>query len=956
MTRHLVTIALSAFFTWLLVSGSCNPVSTTDSLFLASRYDDVIQQQSDSLDAVDELLVALAYIAQQRYAEAGLFLERPVSESASADVQVVRTCGLFEILVRSGKYVGSNQIQAACRDATARIQREGARSSDSRLVLSYGLHVLGYADQTASRYDDSLARYFEALDANPGNSRLAEYFELNTRNNMGNVYWRTGRSSQALDVHFDVYRRRVELLGPEHAKTGGTIGNIGNVFHSLGEYEKALYFHERAADIWKSRAGAFDPEYAYAVNNGGLALIHLERDEEAIEALNRSLRIKRAVHGDSSATLINTLANLTTLYIRNGDRDAAHAHADLVSSIAKRHGLEATPGLWAFEVDRSRLLVQEGRTNEAIEALDYALWSARAATHPVAFRLANRLARVLMDSNQPESARRYLEWVDTCVRTCTWSPVSDSILTTNPPAEESITLWLEANRLLLDVGGDDTLERAELAARIAEQIQSDSWSLKFDRQWYTQALDLHRVLFEHAVARDDLDKAWEHAEIIKNLFARRVSRRQGNTEWSPGQMEELLEAESAMINAERRGLNQHRRKLVAERVRLQLEYEQSSRGDTQKNMRGPWLELASAREHARENDETFLHFVWGSDPKLLHALIVQPDTVLVAPLHEAGVVFPAVDSLFQALNDDSRYAFEPAARLLSDMLFRPILPWIDGRTIVISADENLFNIPLDLLPRMGVSDFEYLVESVTIRYATSGMAWATAAPLLPLSPGETVRAAIMDVDITETGIPVRPGSTNPPRSVPLPGARLETETLRMLLRSRTLSNVSYVGNVTARSFERHLQTRQDIVHLATHSFFDQELPHNSGIVMATPTLSRLSGGNAITVLSPAELASMDLRAHLLVLSSCESALRTGGSSAAFDFGVALGLSGVEHAIVSNWAVDDMATSEFMLRFYRGLLSGLVPHEALRQAKVSFLQEESPLANPRMWAGFVLTTV
>ncbi len=955
MPRHLVTIALSAFFTWLLVSGSCNAVDTTAELFLSSRHDDVIQQQSDPVTEIDELLVALSYIAQQRYAEAGLFLERPLTEPATPVEHIVRSCGMFEILIRSGKYNGSSGIQAACREATSRVDAEGPRDADARLVLSYGLHVLGYADQTASRYEESLSRYFEALDANPGNSRIAEYFELNTRNNMGNVYWRTGRSSQALDVHLDVYRRRVELLGGEHPKTGGTIGNLGNVFHSLGEYEKALYFHERAADIWKARAGAFDPEYAYAVNNGGLALIHLERDEEAIEALSRSLRIKRAVHGDSSATLINTLANLTTLYIRNGDREAAHQHADLVSAIARRHGLESTPGLWVFEVDRSRLMVQEGRVDEATDALDYALWSARAAMHPVAFRLANRLATVLLEAGHAESAKRYLEWVDTCVRTCTWSPVSDSVLTSNPPAEESISLWLEANRLLLDVGGEHARERAELAARTAERIQSDSWSLKFDRQWYTQALDLHRALFEHAVGDNDLEKAWEHAEIIKNLFARRVSRHRESTEWSHEQMEELLAAESAMVRAERRGLEESRRALVAERVRLQLQFEQTVRLNASEDLPNPWLTLDEARAHARQREEAFLHFVWGSNQRVLHALIVRPDTALVVPVNQANGIAHAVDSLFQALSGNSRYVFEPAARHTSDVLLRPLLPWLDDHTLVISADENLFNVPFDLLPQPDVVEFRYMVESVALRYAISGTAWATAAPLLEISDAQPVRAAVMDVGFNRSlDIPL----STPDRQAdtPLPGARLETASLLTLLRGQDLARVSYVRNVTTRLFERRMQSRHDIVHLATHSFFDQDLPHNSGIIMAAPAISRLLTDSVADILSPAELAGMQVEANLLVLSSCESALRTGGSSAAFDFGVALGLSGVEHALVSNWAVDDMATSEFMLRFYRELLSGLTPHEALRNAKLSFIREQSPLANPRMWAGFVLMTV
>ena len=55
-----------------------------------------------------------------------------------------------------------------------------------------------------------------------------------------------------------------------------------------------------------------------------------------------------------------------------------------------------------------------------------------------------------------------------------------------------------------------------------------------------------------------------------------------------------------------------------------------------------------------------------------------------------------------------------------------------------------------------------------------------------------------------------------------------------------------------------------------------------------------------------------------------------------------------------WRVDDEITAEFMKQFYYLALNEHKPKaEALRLAKLRFLHSNSKVADPRVWAAFVL---
>ncbi|MCB0845627.1 MAG: CHAT domain-containing protein, partial [Bacteroidetes bacterium] len=64
--------------------------------------------------------------------------------------------------------------------------------------------------------------------------------------------------------------------------------------------------------------------------------------------------------------------------------------------------------------------------------------------------------------------------------------------------------------------------------------------------------------------------------------------------------------------------------------------------------------------------------------------------------------------------------------------------------------------------------------------------------------------------------------------------------------------------------------------------------------------------------------------------------------------------GASNLIVSLWRVNDYATSEIMKNLYDHLGQGIRKDEALKQAKLTYIQSvnESVLAHPAFWSPFI----
>jgi CHAT domain-containing protein len=164
-----------------------------------------------------------------------------------------------------------------------------------------------------------------------------------------------------------------------------------------------------------------------------------------------------------------------------------------------------------------------------------------------------------------------------------------------------------------------------------------------------------------------------------------------------------------------------------------------------------------------------------------------------------------------------------------------------------------------------------------------------------------------------------------------------------------LSGVAYIkSNATESEFKKNASDA-NILHLATHALIDDEQPLYSKMIFANEKDSCEDG-----YLNTYELYNMELNADLVVLSACN----TGYGKCVHGEGImslARGFlyAGCPSIVMSLWPVDDQYTSIVMKNFYQGLTDSLRKNEALRQAKLTLINNgDENSANPFYWAGFI----
>ncbi len=142
-----------------------------------------------------------------------------------------------------------------------------------------------------------------------------------------------------------------------------------------------------------------------------------------------------------------------------------------------------------------------------------------------------------------------------------------------------------------------------------------------------------------------------------------------------------------------------------------------------------------------------------------------------------------------------------------------------------------------------------------------------------------------------------------------------------------------------------------IVHFATHGLLNSQHPELSGMVFSLVDERGLPQDG---FLRAHEIFNLKLRADLVVLSGCQTALGKEVKGEGL-LGLTRGFmyAGTPRVVASLWRVTDLATTELMKQFYKGMLEqGLRPAAALRAAQVAMWKGRR-WAAPFYWAAFVL---
>lgn len=180
--------------------------------------------------------------------------------------------------------------------------------------------------------------------------------------------------------------------------------------------------------------------------------------------------------------------------------------------------------------------------------------------------------------------------------------------------------------------------------------------------------------------------------------------------------------------------------------------------------------------------------------------------------------------------------------------------------------------------------------------------------------------------------------------IPLPWANREINEVNDFIDGRT-----YHGEIATEDHFRGVAPGFGILHLATHTFLNDDRPLYSKMVFSPDSIHDRDG-----FLNTYEVAQLALQAELAVLSACNTGYGDSrNGEGILSLSRAFQLAGCPTMMASLWPASDRSTSGIMNRFYNNLIAGMDKDEALRMAKLQYIEAvDDPLAAPFFWANTI----
>ena len=433
-----------------------------------------------------------------------------------------------------------------------------------------------------------------------------------------------------------------------------------------------------------------------------------------------------------------------------------------------------------------------------------------------------------------------------------------------------------------------------------------------------------------------------------------------------------LERQMAEIKTveQRQELEQRRLQLGNEAVRLRQELERTYPKYYQLKYADKTVSLAQLQAFLPANT-LVLAFFAGLEHYYVFA--IAKTEVKVLALERSKLRDMALTSLQtlintpQHLQTDGALVYEVFTRLAHDIYQTYLAEFLSDKAQIqrlVILPDGLFNyLPFEVLlfepapsleggAELDFRPLAYLLKRYTISYHYSASLLlyagqqeggsATKGLILGFAPSYDLDSQVLAQDKDSYQRLIRQKVKN------LPGAHQEVAFLK-----ETYRGDYFFDEQASEHRFKTLATTSDysVLHLAMHGWVDAQQPALSNLVF---TYQADSSAEEDNLLHAYELNLLNLQADLVVLSACETGFgKYERGEGVVSLGRGFMYAGVPSLLMTLWPINDLATAYLMMSFYQGLYQGQDKDQALRQAKLTYLQAAGPLtSHPFFWASFI----
>lgn len=801
-------------------------------------------------------------------------------------------------------------------------------------------------------YDEAIACALRAREVFLEHQNLLAAGKI--EHNIGNLYFRRDQYREAETFHASARER---FIAVNNEKQLATINNcLANTHAVLHKFSSAAALYEEAAQQ-AEHASVPVTQAEIEGNIGNFALLR-GRYDEALDYLERSRRRYEILGMPHQSALsereiadayleLNLAPEAAEIYARVTDTFAAlRLRADEARALASRGRAEfllgnADEALVLLKRARELYEAEGNRVGEALVLLSQAQLHHAHRDDQTAHKLAMQAEKdlsafgswhqILLARWLLAEIERSLGHTEKAEHLFT-DAVRDSIREGQPQITERCYTGL--GLVAISKGDTETAEQNfRKAIAVTEELRAPLPGEEFKTAFFANKLVPYQELLRICLLTGE-KRLSEALSLVESARSRALADSLGGEQEPATEARDSFESQSLEqieslreeLNYLYREMNQRQRDVqsaLRERESKVLEItRQLHHRRSTTSLQSQSFNVARLREELRENDALVEYTTLGDE---LLAFVVTREEIQVAR-HLASVA--EINQQLHALRfqiDTLRFGAHSVRRHLPsltekikshlNLLYKQLI----GPLQTALRDRNLIIVPhggLHYLPFHALHDGDnYLIESGEISYAPSA---AIFQHCLRREKHGLDRALLLGVSDEQT-----------------PRIHDEIRSIGGIF-GNTTSLVDEAA--TADALKIH-STAADVVHLACHGQFRSDNPLFSALLLA-------DGWFTVR-----DAYSLRLKNALVTLSACETGANVIAPGDEL-IGLARGFfsAGARSVLLSLWMVDDEATNQMMVDFYREMKTGSSLSTSLRAAQLKMLQE---MPHPFFWSPFVL---
>ncbi len=837
------------------------------------------------------------------------------------------------------------------------------KSKDLYLALDQRNHI-GYARiinnisvilQQSGRLNEAEPYLNEAISLKRSQGLTKDVSYAKSINNLAQLYIETGKYYEAEPLLIEALEIKKNTEGIDNQSYGLSLLNLGMLYRKLGNNEKAIGYLENAAKILRKHRGEFDSETEKAELNLAYTYLSLGKQKEAKLILTKSTDEKAMKIRQNNPDYPSTLFNLALLHWAFEESEKAKDLLNQAMDMTEKKFGNGHPLYSSCLNALGTIYWIEGDLSKAKNYLENSLQLRKfilGDKHPDYATTLNNLAGLYKDMGYFNEADRlykeafalYLELIDNYF---------------NFLSEEEKSRFFNSFKERFEMFNCYVITRYEENPKLLNEM--------FDIQLKTKAV----IINSSKKIRDAIQNS-NNAELISTFNLWLEKSKKLALYYTLTKRE--IQSQNINIEAIKDTINQLEKYLSRYSSIFQSSYEK--RKLTWKD-----IQTKLKPDEALIDVIRFRFFERGNSEDIYYAFLIitketkdNPKLVLLRNGKQLEELYIKnyLNSIKLRIKDKESYKafWEPIDKIIQDK-----------QKIYISPDGVYYKININTLLK---PDDSYIIDSKVIKILTNSADYLN----LSYKVDKKIKSSIIFgnpdfnaplKEINPNIVKISDSQENPTKHTGISEllfTKLEIEKISEILINKGWNVITYQGKNASENNLKSINS-PNILHIATHGFFfsdldikyrkrafgvDMELAAEnpllrSGLLLAGAGDSYLQRNqfygefeNGILYAQEAMNLRLD-ETELLVLSACETGLgEIKNGEGVYGLQRAFIVAGVKNLLMSLWKIDDEATYELMVEFYKQLANNKTISEAFAIAQKKLKEN---FKSPYYWGSFLL---